>query len=204
VPDARSDVFSLGVLLFHAWHGRLPAVGSAAPTTRPLEAVIARAMHEDPERRLASAGALRDALLALEHGPPRKRTVRGTGRIVAALVAACLVVGISVELSRREAEPSLAGAWHMRSDPIGDRGAGAFVVEVTGDHRGFVMDYRSGLMRCTFTGRRCEGTWYGRSGDGWYHLDLSADGAAFVGRWGYRDDHQVSAEIRGTRVRADE
>ena len=93
----------------------------------------------------------------------------------------------------------------MRSDPINNRGSGSFVVDVTGDRHEFVMDYRSGLMRCAFTvGRHCEGTWYGRSGDGWYYLDLSEDGASFVGRWGYRDDRSVSAEIRGTRFRGAE
>jgi serine/threonine-protein kinase len=202
-PDARSDIFSLGVLLHHARHGKLPTVGRAAPTRRPLDGVIARAMDEDPARRHASAGAMRDALRALEEGRRRTRSrpVRGGWATIVALVGAGTAASMVKEPWRTGSTPSLAGAWHMRSEPVNGRGGGRFVVEVTGDRDAFVMDYRSGLMRCTFTGQRCEGTWYGRSGDGWYYLDLSDDGATFVGRWGYRGDHMGSAEIRGTRVR---
>ncbi|MBL8840055.1 MAG: serine/threonine protein kinase [Planctomycetes bacterium] len=84
-PDARSDLFSLGVLLQFALTGR-PAFGHAATpadalalraTTRPaptaldptlpraLDSLVARCLEPAPDRRLADAGALADELARL-------------------------------------------------------------------------------------------------------------------------------------------
>jgi len=191
-------------VLHYAHHGKLPAVGSAVPTTQPLDREIARAMDPDPGQRHASAGELRDALraIAVVERLPRRPARRWLIAWIAGLVLGVAAVGAWWLHARRG--PSLTGAWHMRSEPIGDRGSGAFVVDVTRDGDDFVMDYHSGLMRCTFTDRRCAGTWYGRSGEGWYYLDLADDGASFVGRWGYSGGDTRSAEIRGTLVEAKE
>lgn len=206
-PDARSDVFSLGVVLHHARHGKLPAVGTAAPTEYPLDREIARAMERDPERRHASAGELRDSLraLAVMDRAPRRPASK---RWLAAWVAGVVIGGGAVSAwwwMHAGHGPSLVGAWHMRAETIGDRGGGgAWVVDVTRDGDDFIMDYHSGLMRCTLAGRRCTGTWHGRTGDGWYYLDLTDDGGAFAGRWGYSDGDTRSAELHGTLVVAKE
>lgn len=196
-PDARSDVFSLGVLLHVARRGKLPAVGSEPPTRHPLDIVIARALREDPARRFASASAMRDALLAIgaRRSQPRKRRW-----LVGLALAGVAMVGWRLHASR--ADVPFAGLWYMRSESIDERGGGSWVVDVTRADDGFLMNYGSGVMRCTFTGARCLGTWQGRSGEGWFSLELDADETRFAGTWGYfQKQFGRSAAIAGTRVK---
>ncbi len=121
--DARTDVYALGVLAFHALAGRAPYVREhdagtllahlhATPPSlcelcpelpRDVDAVIARALAKAPEARFASAGALADALAqAIGGGAPALATGGPVGGVRTRGPLGNLPAEVSSFIGRRE------------------------------------------------------------------------------------------------------
>jgi serine/threonine-protein kinase len=138
---ARSDVYGIGVLLYHLVTGSYPVTGSdladlrrahaereradrridGLEIPRRLRRVIARAIDPNPDRRHAGADALGAALTALQHAPTAIRVAYSMA-VAATIIAAATVVW-NLGLRNRflpESPPATVGApvEHVADAPV--------------------------------------------------------------------------------------
>jgi len=133
--DARSDVFTLGTMLYEMATGARPFEGSTPISTitailrdapRPvvelrrevpaaLAAIIARCLEKDPGRRFADAGELRDALRTARRKPAASPPTTPTGRhrtlgIVAGIAVVVVLAAAAWIWMHRPAHPDGSAA----------------------------------------------------------------------------------------------
>lgn len=73
--DHRADLFSLGVVVYEMLTGTLPIgrfqpPSSKTPAARPLDAVVMKSLHNDPDQRYQQARQLKTDVHQAEHGKP--------------------------------------------------------------------------------------------------------------------------------------
>lgn len=106
IPDARSDIYSLGATLYHMLSGKRPAKYAMDVTplsekefNPQLAQIINKAMAPNPDERYQTAGEMLEAFRGLWENDPRTRRFKRTRNVVVGGLAAVLLAGAALSFA---------------------------------------------------------------------------------------------------------
>ena len=177
-PDPRSDLYSLGIVLYEMVGGKPPFAGDnpvsiaykqvheapqplnqlAPEVPKPFEAIVAKLLAKNPQHRYADGEALRDDLRRFRNGEPVRALTGAVGAAAAAAAAVGAVGAATVASPRQPGPPIVVGTTAAIPLTSSNSGATAAMPRTQANPR---SQYPTGANEAVYYDAPIRRGWYG-------------------------------------------